>query len=183
MKQNRIDQKFGGVSWRIYVFLALFLGASGILYYNTYVKGIEGLFWGTVLILVVAALVLFSIPGIEVDPEKRQYKNYLQVFFLKIGVWKSYDSYTDILLLRYKESNARPMDSGKELPGSGRVIYETYLARPNHFDMILLRQTRSKVEGEKAANELAHYLGLPWVQYNPGGRRTRQILGGKRPMK
>lgn len=179
MKQDKLDHKFGELRWRIYVFLAIFILAISLLSYNIFVNEAEGLLGGTLLILIVAAFVLFSIPGIEIDPKKKQYKYYLQVFFLKIGIWKSYASYTDIILLRYKGSNARPMDSGKAVVGSRRIVYEVYLARPTHFDTILIKQAKSKAEGEKVANELANYLGIPWVQFNPGGRRARQILGGK----
>lgn len=179
MKSSHLDHTFGELRWRIYVFAALLLSAIGLFSYFTWVKGREDLLGGTLFILSIGALILFTLQGVEINPKEKKYRYYLRVFFLKLGMWKSYASFTDLILLRHKASNARPMNSGKEVLGSGKVVYEIYLAHPNHFTMVLIKKTPTQADGEHDADELARQLGVEWVQYNPGRRKPRKILGGK----
>lgn len=118
--------------------------------------------------------------GILIDPVENWYKYYFRLGFINLGVRKKLDTYQDILCLRYKKKVSRYTENQGEIERDAGVQYEVYLASPNHFDMILVHTSKSNIEAEEKAHILGQDLGMEWVQYNPGGRRPRKVLGGSR---
>lgn len=177
-KSPYIDHKLEDLRTRIYIFIGIFLLTGGIVYYKVFIKGIEGLFGGAAIILAIAALLLFSVEGIQLDIHKKRFRYYLHVLFLKIGIWKSWETYTDLILLRSKTRSSVMTDQGYVLERASTAVYEIYMASPNHFDLILLKKVLSKHKAEQDVDRLAVQMKLPWIQYNPGRRRPREVLGG-----
>lgn len=176
--QPYIDHKLEDLRTRAYIFLGIFLLTSGILYYKVFIKGIEGLFGGAAILLAIAALLLFSVEGIQLDTEKKRFRYYLHILFLKIGIWKSWESYTDLILLRSKTRSSVMTDLGYVIESANTAVYEIYMASPNHFELILLKKVLSRHDAEHDVDQLSAQMDLPWVQYNPGRRNRREVLGG-----
>ena len=132
-----------------------------------------------IILFVVGILVTTLKEGIIIDPVERWYQYYFSVLSIKFGGRKNLDSYTDILCLRYKKKYSLYTEYQGEKEMDGGVRHEIYLASPNHLNMILIKTANSNVDAEAKAHELGQQLGLEWVQYNPGARRPRKVLGGK----
>jgi len=147
-----IDHKLSDLGTRLYIFLGIFLLTSGIFYYKVFVKGLEGLFGGAAILLIIVGLLLFAVEGIQIDIKRKRFRYYLYVLFFKIGIWKSWESYTDLILLRSKTRSSVMTDQGYVLERANTAIYEIYKASPNHFDLVMLKKFISNHDAEHDAD-------------------------------
>ena len=97
--------------------------------------------------------------GIRLDTERSKYKHYISFLFLKMGFWKDYTPYTDLVVLRTKEKFLSPSEEGEELYTKGETKYEVYLASPNHLHLILIKVLYSLADAEHEAHDLGYKMG------------------------
>lgn len=135
-----------------------------------------------ILVFLFMILLLFSKEGIRINTQKQSYQYYLQLFSLKWGKWESYESYSDILVLRSKELESKFHRRRKGRLIKTDALYEVYLANRSHFEMIMIKQCTERSEAEHYAHEFGKMTQRAWVQYNPGFRKTQKILGGYSPV-
>lgn len=126
----------------------------------------------------IGLIVSFIGEGILLNTERGKYKHYISLLFFKLGFWKDYTPYSDIVVLRTKEKFLSPSEEGEELYTKGETKYEVYLASPNHLQLILIKVLYSLADAEHEAHDLGSKMGKEWVQYNPGGLRPRKVFGG-----
>lgn len=179
MRNSYLHYPFSRSGVAAFIVFGLFLIGTGSLYlYNRPFNLIESLPVGALFIFLGLGLVLVS-EGVQIDPKQERYRQYFQVFMIKLGKWNPYTSNNDILCLRSREKHvgySEKMEADIEF--SGPVKYEVYLADRNHFHLTLLKSSSSNLDAEYEADYIAEQLGLKWVQYNPGRRRPGKILGG-----
>lgn len=134
------------------------------------------------LFFILGIHLFFTTHGVRIDPNLRRVKQYVRFALFRLGSWQKYTETNDILCIRSKEKhNVYDETRGHDRSVSLSVKYEIYLADRNHFNLTLLRSFSSDAEAEYEADILADQMGLPWVQYNPGRRMPRKVLGGRTP--
>lgn len=177
MIHTRLDYSFGRDRLKEVVYLAGFLWGSGLIFIYQAVTKDVSLFLVAALLTLLGLLAFSTIEGVKLDTKSRRYKHYLRILFIKIGLWKSFNPYGDILCLRSSVKYMRETECG-EINGGGYFRYEIYLANKNHLKMILIKTADSRADAEHDAHDLGCKLGMEWVQYNPACRRPRRVLGG-----
>jgi len=154
------------------------IGTGSLYLYNRPYNLTEALPIGALFIFLGLGFILVS-EGVQIDPKRKKYRQYFQVFMIKLGRWNSFTISNDILCLRSREKHVAYSENIEaDIEFAGPVKYEVYLADRNHFNMTLLKSFKSNLDAEYTSDLLAEQLGLQWVQYNPGRRRPRKILGG-----
>ena len=114
---------------------------------------------------------LFSRTGVKIDPAEDRYKYYVNILAFSFGNWKSLKSYGEIVLLRskYQKRKARIRRE--------KVMYDLYMGTQNHLKLLFISSIQSLEQAELEALQLALLFKRDWVEYNPGFRRARRVLG------
>jgi len=160
------------------IFGCFLLGTGSLYLFNKQAELLEALPLSALFIFLGLGFALV-VDGVEIDVNNKKYRQYLRVYFLKVGQWHSFSSNNDILCLRSKEKHVGFNEiTNRDTEFSGPLKYEIYIADSNHFKLTLLKTSTSNLDAEHDADELAERLGLQWVQYNPGRQRPRRVLGG-----
>ena len=178
MVHTILDYNFGrGGLNSLYVFAGTVASLTGICLYGGLMGHLSLSPWITGVFLLMI-LLLFSKEGVRINTQKERYQYYLQLFSWKWGIWKSYEAYSDVLVLRSKELESKFHRRRKGRLIKTDAIYEVYLANRSHFDMIMIKQCFDRSEAEHYAHEFGKMTQRAWVQYNPGLRKAQRILGG-----
>lgn len=179
MTNNTIDSRFGIAGMGV-VFLVssipILIGA--VLIYRSAFYDLPVII-GPLIILI--GMVGYTVrEGVLINPDEKWYKYYFKVLSIRFGRRKKLDAYEEILCLRYNSKFRFYNEYQGEKEVKGGVRHEIYLASPNHLNMILVKAANSSLDAEEQAHELGQKLEMEWVQYNPGGRRSRIVLGGRK---
>ena len=176
MVHTILDYSFrrGGLNG-LYFFAGITAFLTGICVYGGLMGHVPLSPWITGLFLLMV-LLLFSRERVRINTQKEIYQYYLQLFSWKWGIWKSYEAYSDVLVLRSKESKL--YRNKKRGLIKTDAVYEVYLASRSHFDMIMIKQCFDRSEAEHYAHEFGKMTQRAWVQFNPGRRKAPRILGG-----
>ena len=159
------------------------------------VKGEHPEMWG----VLVASLFPFCIvSGAQTDPKRGAFRTFAGFFGLKIGRWKTYDKYPELVLLHKKKvfslhftgmtgiqqpwnrkefSRSSNFLSSNWQPTGSFYTYELYAMDPLHDDRILINRTDHEEKHEQMVRDMCALTGLPWVSYSPFARFPKKRLG------
>ncbi|MEL6250597.1 MAG: hypothetical protein AAFR87_01195 [Bacteroidota bacterium] len=161
----------------LYVFVGSVAALLSIYLYGVFIGDLPPSPWINLVFLFMILLLFFK-EGVRVNTQRENYQYYLQLFSWKWGIWKSYEAYSDVLVLRSKELESKFHRKRKGRLIKTDAVYEVYLANKSHFDLIMIKQCFDRSEAEHYAHEFGKMTQRAWVQYNPGRRKAQRILGG-----
>ena len=113
----------------------------------------------------------FTTYGIRFNLPTQKYKEYTSVLGIKLGKWKSYQSFSFLTILRSKQVGTHKF--GGFIPfGRYEVVdYDIYLLNKTHLRRIMVGTYDDEEKANRKAQELAGALGMEMVRYNPAGSK------------
>ncbi|MDW3650933.1 MAG: hypothetical protein R8P61_27900 [Bacteroidia bacterium] len=172
MKHNHIrSYSFGKRGLQVLNFFGAALFVLSLLAWGISYERMETLPLFPAILTVLGLGLLLSRTGVKVDPGGDRYKYYFRFLALTFGSWKSLKTYGEVVLLRskYQKQKARYRPEN--------VVYNLYLGTQNHLKLLFISSIQSLEKAELEALQLALLFKRDWVEYNPGFRRPRRILG------
>ncbi|MEL6250599.1 MAG: hypothetical protein AAFR87_01205 [Bacteroidota bacterium] len=172
MKHNHIrSYSFGKKGLQALNFFGAGLFVLSLVAWNISYERMEALPLFPTILTILGLGFLLSRTGVKIDPARDRYKYYFNFLALTFGNWKSLNSYGEVVLLRskYQQKKARFQPE--------KVVYDLYMGTQNHLKLLFISSIQSSEEAELEAMQLALLFKRDWVEYNPGFRRPRRILG------
>jgi len=137
MVHTILDYSFGRKGLHgLYIFAGSVAALLSIYLYGVWVGDLSPSLWISLAFLFMI-LLLFAKEGVRINTQKQRYQYYLQLFSWKWGIWKSYEAYSDVLVLRSKELESKFRRRRKGRLIETDAVYEVYLANRSHFEMIM----------------------------------------------
>lgn len=155
-----IQHKLGKPFAKGLVFGGYFILGAGIL--ATVTGSLSGLF-----LVAIGTFASFTTQGILLNYEAREYMDYINILGLKLGKWRSYETYPYLTIMRRKESitgHSRSMGASTTMT---EVHYDVFLLSQSHRQKLLIKRLGEKENAKWAAQDLAERLGVEFVAYNP----------------
>lgn len=133
-----------------------------------------GFAWKEGIILMLIPLILLGIifsakHGIRFDPAKQSYQDFTDVLGMKVGKWKPYDSYTDVVILKGKSINNfnNSMRMGPMLSNKTES-FDIYLYNARHTRRIWVKEIHDRDKADLFAFEVSRDLHLERANFQPG---------------
>ena len=172
MKHNHIrSHSFGKRGLQVLNFFGAALFVLSLVAWGISYERMETLPIFPALLTLLGLGFLLSQTGVKVDPATDRYKYYFNFLTFTFGNWKSLNNYGEIVLLRskYQKQKARFRPE--------KVMYDLYMGTQNHLKLLFIASVQSQEEAESEALQLSLLFKRDWVEYNPGFRRARRVLG------
>lgn len=157
--QASLDNNFGKVFPPAIVYGSYLIFALGI--YSTLFN-----FFGLLFVLL-GAFGAFARNGMLLNPEKDSYKSYTWFLGLKLGSWQSMEGYSDLSILKSKQSTKAYSRAMIETETSNEEFYDIYLLSKNHRKKLLIKRSSLYDQAKIEAELLAQALNRPLVPYQP----------------
>ncbi|HPE76515.1 MAG TPA: hypothetical protein P5210_08995 [Draconibacterium sp.] len=114
-----------------------------------------------ILSFVIAAFLLFTYSGIEIDTEKRMIKPYYMVFgFLRRGSWESLEKYRGLTLVPMQKIYKTFSRSNRET-FSAKNDFRVYLINNAKKPAYPLKTCKSREEAQNSMDEFSIWLKMP----------------------
>ncbi|MBI1307179.1 MAG: hypothetical protein GC181_11305 [Bacteroidetes bacterium] len=138
-----------------YIFLAggLYLLLSGYL--------IAGL-----IIMLIGGITGFTFNGVQINPDKKVFREYSSYFGIKIGSWRDFSEYPFITVMILRESytiRTRTLLESKVTEEGYKVV----LLNHTHQKKLTIAKVKGKEIALEMANDLASKLPVEYADYNP----------------
>lgn len=124
------------------------------------------------LAMIFCSGLFFSIAGVEVCFETNRIRNYVIVYGIKRGKWKSLDQYTDIAVLsgRYKSTTFSRANTSSTYRGT---FFKVYLLSKTHYNKFLLFAFNDLDKAKSTAKEYGKKLNKELTTYQPDLNRRK----------
>jgi hypothetical protein len=148
---NKIEKPFG----RTAVFVGvLFLLVGSLMLLN------GAIFWG-ILVVLFAALVVFTFSGIEIDTEKYEVRQYSKWFGLfKTGKWKSLRTYIGVTLVPITTRESMASWSNR-VTSNKKTDYRIYLVNKARKPAFAIKACPTREEAQNSLDEFSIWLKVP----------------------
>ena len=157
---NIIDQNLGKVFSPIAVFFGYFFLIFGIiLLYSNILLGL--------LLILFGGCVSLTRTGIEFDIAGQKFKEYTNIFYVKIGSWQPLDNYVFLTVLKSKITYKSHSRSNVSMTTSSEIYFDLFILTKSHRKKIRIGRHESKEEALIDARILSEKLGMQLVDYNP----------------
>jgi hypothetical protein len=118
---------------------------------------------GLVLFLL-GLLVSFSVTGVRVDIEKKQFKEYTRYFWIKFGSWKNLTEYPFITIITEQESSIA-FSFKNDDSDMNEAVYGIYLVNASKTHKIMLKKFKDKDEAMLELPKLAGEMGIKVITF------------------
>lgn len=118
------------------------------------------------IVSLIGVFISLSYNGIQVDPEKRLYRSYSNIYGIKIGKWESLDPYSSISILR-REDAYRAYSYSMSSMEERRIYYGVFLLNASHRKKLEIQRHGDMKEATFSAKGLSSALSLELVHYKP----------------
>lgn len=130
------------------------------------------------LFMLVGAFITFATNGIRIDTKTWRYKQFIGFLGIKLGKWKTLESYQQISLLKNHETTTAFSRSNRNTTTSDEVFYDTVLLDTSHHNKLVIMRSKDEQEAKESTTKLAQSLNLEFVKYAP--QMSQQTLSRKR---
>lgn len=122
----------------------------------------------SILLIALAIFMTTSTKGILLDPDKKRFKEYQQIFGVKFGSWESMDEFPDIVILKKNlSSKVTTYFTASEGIISESTVFDICLANKSHHKKIEAARIKNLEKAKELANEYAAKLNKEVKPYNP----------------
>lgn len=168
--KNIIDHYFGFDFPDAMRFSAMVIFAFSI------VACFSNVFIGIILFLF-SGFIISSMSGIKINPVTNEYMQYIRIYGIKRGQWKSLEPYIYICAVSYTESSSVYSKSNRSISTEERKFY-MYLLNETHRRKLAIGLYPSQSEAVKAMEEFSILLGKEITAYHP--QLSEKTLARKR---
>ncbi len=148
---NKIEKTFSGP---LVIMGVTFIAITVIMILNYH------WFFGTAS-FVIAAFILFTYSGIEIDTEKRMIKPYYMVFgFLRRGKWESLEKYKGLTLVPMRKVYQTFSRSNRENQ-STKSDFRVYLVNKSKKPAFPLKSCKNQQAAQDSMDEFSIWLKMP----------------------
>ncbi|MDN3724890.1 hypothetical protein QRD02_10885 [Aequorivita sp. SDUM287046] len=117
-------------------------------------------------ILLIGIVIVFTRKGTIVDFNERKIKNYVGIFFVKIGNWQTIEDYTFISLLSINRTSYGYSRTGVQF-SERKKIHRISLLNKTQRSQLLITDFKDKNNAILEAQLLAEKLKVEFVNYSP----------------
>jgi hypothetical protein len=114
----------------------------------------------------IGVFISFTSEGIQVDAEKKLYREYTRYFGIKKGPWKSLDDYIYITTIATTINYSSYSRGMVELTDKDKY-FDVCLLNSSRQKKLLIKRCKDKEVAIAATKELAGKLGVQHIEYNP----------------
>jgi hypothetical protein len=118
---------------------------------------------GAVLFLA-GLLVSFTVTGVRVDIEKKQFKEYTRYYWIKFGSWKTLIEYPFITIITEQESSIA-FSFKSDDSEMNESVYGIYLVNASKTHKILLKKFKDRDEAMLELPKLAGEMGIKVISF------------------
>ena len=158
----KTDYKLESVSPLMFRIVGVTLTISGVLLLVTFPYRILG---GITLMLIGLTMV-FARRGVILDFENNKIKEYVGLFFIKIGRWNSLTEFPYVSVLIKNLKNTGFSRTGVEFSERTKV-YRICLLNKSHRQRIRIKDFNKMESAISNAKTIAEDMGMELVDYNP----------------
>ena len=115
-------------------------------------------------LFLVGLLVSFTVTGVRVDVDKKQFKEYTRYFWMKFGSWKPLTEYPFITIITEQESSIA-FSFKKDDSDMNESVFGIYLVNSSKTHKILLKKFKDKDEAMLELPKLAGELGIKVISF------------------
>jgi hypothetical protein len=117
-------------------------------------------------VLLLGIFTSFRFNGIQIDPKKRLYRSYSNIFGMKFGRWESLDDYRKLSVLR-RENVYRAYSYSMSTMEERTTYYGIFLVNESQHKKVEIQRHGNMKDATKSAQGLSSKLSLELVQYKP----------------
>ncbi|WP_372947367.1 hypothetical protein [Mariniphaga sp.] len=148
---NRIEKPFGKTA--VFVGVVFLLTGTGMLLNGAVI-------WG-ILVVLFAALVVFTNSGIEIDTEKYEVRQYNKWFGLfKTGKWKSLRAYIGVTLVPITTRESMASWSNR-VTSNKKTDYRIYLVNKSRKPAFAIKTCPTREKAQNSLDEFSIWLKVP----------------------
>jgi hypothetical protein len=148
---NKIEKPFGRTA--NFVGVVFLLTGTGMLLNGA-------VLWG-ILVVLFAALVVFTFSGIEINTEKYEVRQYNKWFGLfKTGKWKSLRAYIGVTLVPITTRESMASWSNR-VTSNKKTDYRIYLVNKSRKPAIAIKTCPTRMEAQNSLDEFSIWLKVP----------------------
>jgi len=113
------------------------------------------------LIFIIVVFVFFSFSGVEIDTEKRQLRQYKNLFgLIKTGKWKSIQPYLGVTLIPFTRKESMASWSNR-INTTKETDYRIYLVNEARKPAFAIKRCKSIEQAQDSIDEFSIWLKLP----------------------
>jgi hypothetical protein len=148
---NKIEKPFGKTA--VFVGVVFLIAGTGILLNRAIILGF--------LVILFAALVVFTFSGIEIDTEKHEVRQYNKWFGLfKTGKWKSLRAYIGVTLVPITTRESMASWSNR-VTSSKKTDYRIFLVNKARKPAFAIKTCQTRKEAQNSLDEFSIWLKVP----------------------
>lgn len=148
---NKIEKPFGKTA--IFVGVVFLIAGAGILLSGAIIIGI--------IVILFAALVVFTFSGIDIDTEKYEVRQYNKWFGLvKTGKWKSLRAYIGVTLVPITTRESMASWSNR-VTSNKKTDYRIYLVNKARKPAFAIKTCPTREEAQNSLDEFSIWLKVP----------------------
>lgn len=111
----------------------------------------------------------FTYHGIDIEIASDKYRNYVSYIGIKVAsAWKSLNPYSDLCILKTRESSARYSMSNQSNTSS-ESYFDIFLLNSSHRKKIFVERFSDLESAKEKAMMLANESNKKYTKYNPKG--------------
>lgn len=158
----KIDYKQNRVFPLMFVMIGATLCLCGLILLSSFnSNAIVGL-----VLLAIGVIIVFTRKGAIIDFRERKIKYYIGLFFIRIGNWKTIESYSFISILHLNQQSSGYSRTGIKFTEKTKV-YRIYLLNNSHREKLKINDFKDLEIATLEANKIAKKLNFEFVIYNP----------------
>jgi hypothetical protein len=148
---NKIEKPFGKTA--VFVGVVFLIAGTGILLNRAIILGF--------LVILFAALVVFTFSGIEIDTEKHEVRQYNKWFGLfKTGKWKSLRAYIGVTLVPITTRESMASWSNR-VTSSKKTDYRIFLVNKARKPAFAIKTCSTREKAQNSLDEFSIWLKVP----------------------
>ncbi|WP_127141835.1 hypothetical protein [Flagellimonas marinaquae] len=138
------------------------LTISGVLLLVTFPYRIVG----GISLFIIGLTMAFTRKGVILEYENKKIKEYIGLFFIKLGKWKSISTYTDVSVLMMNIKSTGFSRTGLEFTERSKV-YRIYFMDENHRERLRVKDFEKMEIAISNAKVIAKKMEKTFAKYNP----------------
>ncbi|OYT17122.1 MAG: hypothetical protein B7C24_04390 [Bacteroidetes bacterium 4572_77] len=123
-------------------------------------------------LLVLGLFIYITTYGILLDIKQHRYKKYTKIFAYKQGSWESLAPFSQVSVLRSRESTTAFSKSNRAATTSSNLFYDVVLLNKSNRKKLIVKRFKESKLALEAAKDLCQNMGIDYLPYKPKPNRS-----------
>ncbi len=115
----------------------------------------------------VGAFGAFARTGVQIQPEKKTYREYTALFGVAVGGWKPMEDFADVAVLKKTLTTTAYSRANRPVTTGSNDFFDVCMLDPTHRQKQVIKRLTDKDLAVKEARSLANLLNLRYGPYDP----------------